>query len=53
MNGKKVPTAPLSSRVKALEIAEILKKWILDRKFELGEPVAQLPTVEYSVDLNK
>lgn len=51
--GKKVPTAPLSSRVKALEIAEILKKWILDRKFELGEPVAQLPTVEYSVDINK
>lgn len=51
--GKKVPTAPLSSRVKALEIAEILKKWILDRKFELGEPVANLPSVDYSVDLNK
>lgn len=51
--GKKVPTAPLSSRVKALEIAEILKQWILDRKFELGEPVAQLPTVDYSVDINK
>lgn len=51
--GRKVPTAPLSSRVKALEIAEILKKWILDRKFELGEPVAQLPTVNYTVDLNK
>jgi len=46
--GKKVPTAPLSSRVKALEIAEILKKWILDRKFELGEPVAHFPTVDYS-----
>ncbi|MHB8789286.1 MAG: homocysteine biosynthesis protein [Desulfobulbaceae bacterium] len=51
--GKKVPTAPLSSRVKALEIAEILKKWILDRKFELSEPVAQLPTVDYSVDISK
>ena len=44
--GKKVPTAPLSSRVKAMEIAEILKKWIMDKKFELGEPVAQFPSVD-------
>ena len=42
--GKKVSTAPLSSRVKALEIAEILKEWIMDKKFELGEPVAQFPS---------
>jgi len=49
--GKKVPTAPLSSRVKAVEIAETLKKWIVDRKFELGEPVAHLPTVDYEADL--
>jgi uncharacterized protein (DUF39 family) len=48
--GKKVPTAPLSSRVKAVEIAEILKKSIIDRKFELGEPVAHLPTVDFSTD---
>ncbi|MHB8810630.1 MAG: homocysteine biosynthesis protein [Desulfobulbaceae bacterium] len=53
VDGKKVPTAPLSSRVKALEIAEILKKWILDRKFELGEPVTHPPSVDYSVDINK
>lgn len=49
--GKMVPTAPLSSRVKAVEIAETLKKWIVDRKFELGEPVAHLPTVDYAADL--
>lgn len=49
--GKKVPTAPLSSRVKALEIAELLKQWIYDRKFEITEPVARLPSVEYSIDL--
>ncbi len=51
--GKKVPTAPLSSRVKALEIAECLKKWIVDRKFELGEPVAHFPTVDYSTDIKE
>lgn len=48
--GKKVPAAPLSSRVKALEIAEILKQWICDKKFELGEPVALFPSVEYALD---
>ena len=48
--GKEVPTAPLSSRVKALEIAEILKEWIVDKKFELGEPVAQFPSVDYRIE---
>jgi uncharacterized protein (DUF39 family) len=48
--GKKVPTAPLSSYVKACEIAEILKRQILDGKFFLAEPVAQFPTVEFSFD---
>jgi len=37
--GKKVPASPLSSIVKAREIAEILKRWIMDGKFHLGEPV--------------
>jgi uncharacterized protein (DUF39 family) len=50
VNGRKVPTAPLSSRVKALEIAEILKRWIVDKKFELAEPVAYLPTADFSAD---
>jgi len=48
--GNKVPTAPLSSYVKAMEIAEILKKWICEGKFLLTEPVAQFPTVDFSFD---
>ncbi len=51
--GKKVPTSPLSSRVKALEIADTLKQWILDKKFELGEPVAHIPSVDYSIDIKE
>lgn len=44
VNGQKVPTAPLSSAVKAREIAEILKKWIRERNFYLTQPVQTLPT---------
>lgn len=51
--GKRVPTAPLSSVVKAREIAEILKGWILDKKFHLGEPVDYFPTVDFSFDDSK
>ncbi|HHO46992.1 MAG TPA: hypothetical protein ENN06_00805 [Desulfobacteraceae bacterium] len=51
--GRKVPAFPLSSRVKALEIAETLKGWILDRKFELGQPVARFPSVDYSRDVEE
>ena len=43
MQGKKVPTASLSSYSRALEIASILKEWILGGKFYLTEPVAPLP----------
>jgi len=43
VNGKKVTTAPLSSVFKAREIAEELKKWIIDRKFYLTEPVVKMP----------
>lgn len=43
INGNTVPTAPLSSVVKAREIAEILKKWIEDDGFQLGTPVKMLP----------
>jgi len=44
VNGKQVPTAPLSSVVRAREIAETLKKWILKGDFQLGVPVVPLPT---------
>jgi len=41
--GKEIPTAPLSSYPKALEIAETLKGWIQAGKFLLGEPQWLLP----------
>lgn len=43
INGKKIPTAPLSSLAQARQIAQILKKWILDGQFSLTEPVQPLP----------
>ena len=42
-NGKEVPTVPLSSVAKAREIADILKDWILNQQFFLGEPQFTLP----------
>jgi uncharacterized protein (DUF39 family) len=44
-NGQDVPTVPLSSVVRAREIAETLKKWIQKGKFTLGEPQQLLPSV--------
>jgi L-aspartate semialdehyde sulfurtransferase len=41
--GKEVPTAPLSSYAKAREIAEILKQWITEKQFVLGEPQWLIP----------
>ncbi len=43
LNGEQVPTVPLSSMVRAREIAETLKKWITNGKFLLGEPQMTLP----------
>ncbi len=43
VNGKEVPTAPLSSIAKAREIAEILKGWIQQGSFLLHEPAELLP----------
>ncbi|MDD4953074.1 MAG: homocysteine biosynthesis protein [Desulfovibrionaceae bacterium] len=37
LNGKKVPTVPVTSYVMSLEIAETLKKWIQDGEFLLTE----------------
>ncbi len=45
VEGKEVPTVPLSSYVKAKEIAGILKEWIQNGEFLLGEPQKMLPTV--------
>lgn len=43
-NGKEIPTTPLSSYSKAREIAEILKGWILEGQFLLGEAQQLLPS---------
>jgi len=44
-NGQEVPTVPVSSYVRALEIARILKGWIEKGDFFLGEPQEMIPTV--------
>ncbi|MBU4318307.1 MAG: homocysteine biosynthesis protein [Proteobacteria bacterium] len=43
VKGQTIPTVPLSSIVKAREIAGILKKWISKGEFLLGEPQFTLP----------
>jgi len=45
-DGRDVPTVPLSSYVRALEIANILKGWIQQGEFLLNEPQVMLPTAE-------
>jgi len=49
VKGKEVPTAGLSSYSRALEIAEILKKKIKDKKFYLTEPVQSIPGADSGV----
>lgn len=44
IQGKKVPTASISSYKKAREIAQTLKEWIMAGKFTLTKPVAPLPS---------
>ena len=43
-NGQDVPAVPLSSYIRALEIARILKGWIEKGDFLLSEPQELLPT---------
>jgi len=43
VNGQSVPTTPLSSVVKAREIASLLKQRISDGSFTIGEPQFTLP----------
>ncbi len=44
--GRKIPTTPLSSYVRAREIAEELKAWIDDGAFTLSEPAELLPSAD-------
>lgn len=43
IEGKEIPTVPLSSMVKAREIAALLKEWMEKGLFFLGEPQFLLP----------
>jgi uncharacterized protein (DUF39 family) len=47
INGKRVPSAPLSSYPKAKKIANILKDWV-EHGFTVGIPQVQIPTVPYN-----
>ena len=49
VNGKKVPTAGLSSYARAREVANIVKDWIADGSFLLSEPVAPIPSVDSGI----
>jgi uncharacterized protein (DUF39 family) len=49
VQGKEIPTAPLSSYSKALQIASTLKEWIKSGQFLLSEPVASIPGPESGV----
>jgi uncharacterized protein (DUF39 family)/CBS domain-containing protein len=44
ISGKEVPVSPLSSIKRAREIANILKRWIEEKRFFLSQPVEGLPT---------
>ena len=46
VEGKEVPTSPLSSYSKAKQIATLLKEWIQKGEFLLGEPVQLLPSAD-------
>jgi len=43
LDGQEIPTVPLSSLVRAREVAQLLKEWIEKGQFLLGEPVDLLP----------
>ena len=45
VDGKRVPTGPISSLPKARAIAAELKRWVAEERFALAPPVQQLPQV--------
>jgi uncharacterized protein (DUF39 family) len=49
IEGKEIPTAGLSSCLKAREIAQILKEWIGAGKFLLTQPVEPLPSADSGI----
>ncbi len=51
VQGKKVPTASLSSYAGAREIAATLKEWIAKGHFTLTEPAIKLPSADAGISL--
>lgn len=49
VEGKELPAAPLSSYFKAKQIAETLKDWIKEGRFQLGEQVQTLPSADAGI----
>lgn len=45
VDGKRVPTGPISSLPKARAIAAELKRWVAEERFALAPPMQQLPQV--------
>lgn len=52
VNGKDIPTFPISSYSKAIAIATTLKDWIHSAKFLLTIPVEPLPGVDAGIKMN-
>ena len=50
LDNHEVPTVPLSSMVRAREVANLLKEWITAGRFLLGEPVELLPSEGISLE---
>jgi uncharacterized protein (DUF39 family) len=49
VQGKEIPTSGLSSYLKAREIAQTLKEWIVTGKFFLTQPVELLPSTDSGI----
>ena len=52
VNGKDIPTFPISSYSKAVTIATTLKEWIRSAKFLLTNPVESLPGIDAGIKMN-
>ncbi|MBP1734740.1 MAG: hypothetical protein H6Q53_1027 [Deltaproteobacteria bacterium] len=52
VNGKDIPTFPISSYSKAVTIATALKEWIRSAKFLLTNPVESLPGIDAGIKMN-
>ena len=52
VDGKEIPTFPISSYSKAITIATTLKEWIISAKFLLTNPVEPLPGIDAGIKMN-